>query len=184
MRVPGTKVLVAAAAMTVALADGAAAQAPPTYGGGRLAQAEQSKTYRPSVNLSLQPRGGNIAMLFDTSLKCGRNVTGVKGGDEIAWDGTNFSFRGAGRETLGRGRIDHTWTVTGQLSGGTATGTLRITGVRRGGGRRPDRCASRPTRAFTVKLPVAPAGGPAMPAPRAFYAARATTRSSTASSRR
>ena len=107
-------------------------------------------------------------MLFDSSLLCGRDVISVKGGGEVAFDGANLSFQGTGVEALGSGRLRHTWTVTGQLSGGTATGTLRITGVRRSGGR-SRKCDRRPVRAFTVKLPVAPAGGPAQPQPRAFY---------------
>jgi hypothetical protein len=172
MRVPGIRVLLVATALTVAFADIAAAQAPPppTYGGGRLVQAEPLKTYAPSVNLSLQPRGSQIAMLFDSSVSCGGRPIDIQGGDEVAWDGTNFSFQGSGRVALRRrGRLDYTWTVTGQISGGTGTGTLHVTGVRRRGGK-ARKCTRKADRAFVVKHSAALAGGPAMPAPRAFYA--------------
>jgi hypothetical protein len=166
------KVLVGAVALAAVFADTAAAQTPPpgpTYGGGTLPQAARPKTYTPSLNLSLQPRGGEIAMIWDSSVLCGPHVIDVQGGGKVAWDGTNFSFQGSGRESLRGGHMTYTWTVTGRLSGGTGTGTLHVTGVRRRGGRRI-KCTRKPDRAFTVKLPVAPAGGPAMPPPRAFYA--------------
>jgi hypothetical protein len=62
------KVLVGAAALAAAFADPGMAQAPPpgpTYGGGGLVQAERSKKYLPFVNVSLQPRGARIGMLWD-----------------------------------------------------------------------------------------------------------------------
>ena len=100
---------------------------------------------------------------------CGGTVIDTLGGGTVDWDGTNFSFQGSRTEALTKGRIRYTWTVTGQISGGTGTGTLHITGVRRRGGR-SRQCTRKPDRPFTVKLPVAPAGGPAAPGARAFHA--------------
>ena len=59
--------------------------------------------------------------------------------------------------------------MTGQLSGGRATGTLHVVGVRRRSGR-SQTCAQRPNRAFEVRFAGPPAGAPAQPLPRAFYA--------------
>jgi hypothetical protein len=127
------------------------------------------KSYTPSVNLSLQPRGAKIAMLFDTSVRCGRDIQDVAGSGEVPWDGTSFSFKGGSVRDLGRGRLAHEFTVTGQLSGGHATGTLHVVGVRRRSGR-SQKCAQRPNRAFEVRFAGPPAGGPAKPLSRAFYA--------------
>jgi len=162
-------ILVVAMALTAVLAEGAAAQPPPTLGGGLLAQAGPLRTYTPSVNLSLQPRGARIAMLFDTSVRCGRDTIDVSGSGEAPFDGTSFTFKGASLRRLGRGRVTAEWTVTGQMSGPAAAGgSLHIVGVRRVSGR-TRRCAVKPDRAFQVRLAGPLAGGAARPQPRAFY---------------
>jgi hypothetical protein len=163
------RMIVVAMALTAIAAEGAAAQAPPTFGGGRLVKAGPVKGYTPSVNLSLQPRGANIAMLFDTTVLCGHDVIDVAGSGEVPWDGASFSFKGASVQNLRPGRLAHEYTVTGTLSGGRATGTLHVVGVRRRGGR-SQRCGARPTRGFEVRFAGPPAGAPAKPQPRAFYA--------------
>jgi hypothetical protein len=165
-----TKTVVAAMVLTAAIADGAAAQAPPpTLGGGTLPTAAQPTTYTPSVNLSLQPRGARVAMLFDSTVLCGRDVIDVSGSGDVPFDGTSFSFRGASVKRVAGGRLAVEWTVDGRLSGGSATGTLHVVGVRRSSGR-SRRCARKPNRPFEVRFAGPPAGGPAQAVPRGFYA--------------
>ncbi len=108
-------------------------------------------------------------MIYDSSVLCPASTVDVMGGGEVAFDGTNFSFQGSGSTSLGKGRVTYRWTVKGQVSGGAATGTLHVTGVRRGNGR-PRKCGRKPDRAFAVRLAPSPAGAPAQPQPRAFYA--------------
>jgi hypothetical protein len=164
------KVVVTATVLVVGIAGGATAQQPPTLGGGSLPKAGPLRTYTPSVSLSLQPRGAKIAMLFDSTVRCGRDTTGISGGGEVPFDGTTFGFRGTSVQRVGRrARLAVAWTVDGRLSGGRATGTLRVGGVRRNSGR-SRKCAVKPNRAFDVRLAGPPAGGPAQPQSRAFYA--------------
>ena len=108
-------------------------------------------------------------MIYDSSVLCPASTVDVMGGGEVAFDGTNFSFQGSGSTSLGKGRVTYRWTVKGQVSGGAATGTLHVTGVRRGNGR-PRKCGRKPDRAFAVRLAPSPTGAPAQPQPRAFYA--------------
>jgi hypothetical protein len=165
-----TKTVVAAMVLTAAIAEGAAAQAPPpTLGGGRLPTAASPRTYTPTVNLSLQPRGARIAMLFDSTVLCGRDVLDVSGSGDVPFDGSNFSFRGASAQRLASGRLAVEWTVNGRLSGSSATGTLQVVGARRRSGR-TRKCARKPSRPFEVRFAGPPAGGPAQAVPRGFYA--------------
>ena len=169
---PGRSIRVLATATmlsAVVMVDGAAAQSPPTLGGGRLPSTKPAKHYRPTVNISMQPRGDKIAMLFDTSVRCGRDGFDILGAGQVAWDGTHFSFAGTNRQSVAGGRLTSRWTVTGQLSGDTARGTLHIAGVRRRSGRL-HKCARKPNRPFTVRAAGPRSGAPAKPAPNAFYA--------------
>ena len=63
-----TKLVIAAMALTATGAEGAAAQQPATFGGGRLPSAAAPQSYVPTVGISLQPRGARIAMRFDSSV--------------------------------------------------------------------------------------------------------------------
>jgi hypothetical protein len=153
-------VVVAAAALAV-LAPPAAAQEP-TFGGGSLPQISVPRTYSPTVSATVQPRGAQIAVRFDTSLVCGRDNYNVSGRRTVAWDGTSFSASRTPVISLGQGRVNVTWRLSGTVSGEVATGTLRIQGVRRAGGRRT-RCAAKRDRAFRAHLVKAPAGPAAAP---------------------
>jgi hypothetical protein len=158
------RVLGAAALLSAVMADGAAAQAPPTLGGGRLPAVKSPTSYRPTVMLALQPRGARIAMLFDSTVKCGRQVTSVLGSDEAAWNGSSFRFSGRSSEPYGSGRLKTRWTVKGQLTGDVARGILHITGTTRS-----HRCRRKPDRPFTVRIAGPRTGAPAQPPARAFY---------------
>src|SRR3954452_10323177 len=95
------RALATAAVLSAVAVDGAAAQAPPpTFGGGRLPAAKSPRHYRPTVTLALQPRGGRIAMLFDSTVLCGRDVLDIQGGGNVAWDGASFSFKGTSAKTF------------------------------------------------------------------------------------
>jgi hypothetical protein len=155
------------------LAGDASAQAPPTFGGGRLQTAAIPKRYVPSVGISIQPRGSRIAVRFDTSLLCGRESTDVTGRRVVAFDGSSFSAAGASIKTVARGTVAFEWTLSGTVSGTAANGTLRIAGVRRVSGRRR-RCAAKPVRAFDARLAGPPAGAPAQPRSRGLYAGTST----------
>ena len=131
-----TKLVIAAVALMATSAEGAAAQQPATFGGGRFPpSAAGPKGYVPTVGISLQPRGGRIAMRYDSSLACGRDVFDIVGRGEVPFDGTTFSLRGASIQNVARGRLAFEWTVNGKISGGIATGTLHVVGVRRISGR-------------------------------------------------
>ena len=165
-----TRLVVAAVALLATTgAEGAAAQQPATFGGGRLPSAAAPKSYVPTVGISLQPRGARIAMRFDSSVACGRDVFDVVGRGEVPFDGTTFSLRGASIQNVARGRLAFEWAVNGQISGGSATGTLHVVGVRRISGR-SRRCTEKPDRAFEARVAGAPAAGPAQPHPRGSYA--------------
>ena len=100
---------------------------------------------------------------------CGRDVFDVVGRRTVPFDGTTFSLRGASFQPVARGRLAFEWTFNGKISGGSATGTLHVVGVRRISGR-ARRCTEKPNRAFEARVAGAPAGGPARPQPRGFYA--------------
>ena len=165
-----TKLVIAAAALMATGAEGAAAQQPATFGGGRFPPiAAAPKGYVPTVGISLQPRGARIAMRYDSSVRCGRDVFDIVGRGEVPFDGTTFSLRGASIQNVARGRLAFEWTVNGKINGGSATGTLHVVGVRRISGR-ARRCTAKPNRAFEARVAAAPAGGPARPQPLGLYA--------------
>jgi hypothetical protein len=147
----------------------ARAQSPSTFGGGRLPTAAPPKHYDPTVGISLQPRGDRIAVRFDTTLLCGREVFSVGGRKVVAFDGSSFSAAGASVLGAARGRLTFQWTLGGTIAGSAASGTLRITGVRRTSGRKRA-CKARPTRVFDARLAAPPAAVPAQPQSRGLYA--------------
>jgi len=160
--------LVTLAVLLAVVPAGTASAQSPTYGGGRLQTAALPKTYTPTVGVSLQPRGSQIALRFDTTLRCGRDVFDATGRKLVAFDGGAFSAAGASVGRVAGGRLAFEWTLTGTISGNEANGTLRISGVRRGSGRRRA-CSAKPTRPFTARLAAAPGGAPAQPLPRGLY---------------
>ena len=139
-----------------------------TFGGGRLQTAALPKSYEPTVGISLQPRGSQIALRFDTTLRCGKEVFEASGRKVAAFDGSSFSAAGASVKPIARGRLAFEWTLSGTLSGNAASGTLRIAGVRRAAGRKRA-CAAKPTRAFEARLATAPTGAAAQPRSRGLY---------------
>jgi hypothetical protein len=70
--------------LAVVLAGDAPAQSPPTLGGGRLQTAAPPRGYEPTVGISLQPRGSQLAVRFDTSLLRGRDTFDVGGRKIVA----------------------------------------------------------------------------------------------------
>jgi hypothetical protein len=150
------------------LAGDASAQSLPTYGGGRLQTAAIPRGYEPTVGISIQPRGAQIAVRFDTTLRCGRESFEVSGRKVVPYDGSSFSATGASIANVARGRLAFEWTLSAALSGPAASGTLRIAGARRLSGR-VQRCAAKPTRAFEAKLAGPPAGAGARPRSRGLY---------------
>lgn len=155
--------------LAVGLASDTSAQSPSTFGGGRLPPfSAKPRAYVPTVGVSLQPRGSQIAVRFDTTLLCGKDTFDVTGRKLVAFDGTSFSATAASIQNVARGRLAFEWTMSGTISGSAASGTLRIAGVRRVSGRKRS-CARKPTRAFQARLTGTPAGAAARPRPRGLY---------------
>jgi len=75
-----------------------------TFGGGRLQTAALPKSYEPTVGISLQPRGSQIALRFDTTLRCGKEVFEASGRKVAAFDGSSLSAAGASVKPIARGR--------------------------------------------------------------------------------
>ena len=151
--------------LALGLAGDASAQ---TFGGGRLQTAALPKSYDPTVGISLQPRGSQIALRFDTTLRCGKEVFDATGRKVVAFDGSSFSAAGASIKRVARGRLAFEWTLSGTVAGNAASGTLRIVGVRRTSGRNRA-CAAKPTRAFEARLATPPTGAAAQPRSRGLY---------------
>jgi len=163
------RLVVAALAVAGATAGEAAAQAPTTYGGGRLPTAAVPARYEPTMGVSMQPRGDRIAVRFDSSILCGRDVFEIVGRRVVPFDGAGFTAQGATVSRVAGGRLRFEWTLAGRLTGGSFAGNLHVVGVRRSSGRRRA-CTAKPDRPFEARSPGAPAGGPAHPQPRGFYA--------------
>ncbi len=158
-----------AAAVLAGLWAAPAAAQNPGYGGGRLPSAAVPKArYVPTVGIALQPRGDQMALRFDTSLRCGRTSYDVVGRALAAFDGRGFTASAARRLRIPGGRIDFAWTLAGQADGTNASGTLRVAGTRITG-RRRTACDRKPTRSFAARVAApAPGGAPRPPAGAAF----------------
>jgi hypothetical protein len=157
-------------AVTVAVGAGvgsARAQAP-AYGGGVLPQASPPRGYTPTLGITLRPSGDRLALRFDTTLRCGRSTYDVAARRTVPFDGASIAASGAGRLRLVGGRVRFAWSIAGRVDGQTATGVLRIDGVRTVGARRRT-CSRRAERPFEARVPVAPAGAPGLPSSRAVY---------------
>src|SRR5688572_1531673 len=157
-------------AATLIVAAPAAAQAP-SYGGGLVPNRPAKGGYTPLLGSVLQPRGGQIAVRFDTYIRCGGDDYQVIGRKTVPFDGRSFRAT-ASRQfrigTRGRNRVVYRWDVRGQADGTIASGRVRIVGVRIVGGRRT-RCNRKPTRRFSARIQgPAPAGSPQPPARAGF----------------
>lgn len=152
----------------------AAAQEPPSYGGGRLPASPAKGGFTPTVGITVQPRGDRLAFRFDTELRCGRRIYTVVGRSVVPFDGRSFRGRASRRLAIGRGGGSHilfAWTLRGQVDGTIASGRLEIGGVRVVGGRRSS-CTRKPRRDSGLRTwsaallrPIAPAPARTSPAP-------------------
>jgi hypothetical protein len=138
----------------------------PAFGGGLLPYTAPPRGFNPSVGIALQPRGGDMALRFDTTLQCGGRTFEAVGRALVPFDGSALGARGASR--VPAQRLRYAWELNGVLSGQTLAGELRITGVRRSGGRRI-RCTRHPTRPFQARLGALPSGAAGAPRPAAQY---------------
>jgi len=161
-----------AVALTLLLVGDAFAQSPPTFGGGRLQTAALPGSYEPTVGISLQPRDGQIAVRFDTSVRCGKEAFEVSGRKTVPFSGGTFSLDGASVKTVAKGRLVWTWSILGEIDGSVANGNLHISGARRISGRtRP--CSAKPTRQFEARV-AAPLTGAVQPRSRGLYTGTST----------
>jgi hypothetical protein len=144
----------------------AAAQQPPSYGGGLLPAVAANGGYTPTLGIVLQPRGGQIAVRFDTYIRCGGDDYQIVGRKTVPFDGRSFRAKARRQIPIGtrRGnRVAYTWNVRGQADGTIASGRLRITGTRFVDGRRTS-CRRKPNRRFAARMQgPAPTGSPTAP---------------------
>ena len=162
---------VAGAVTVAALAVAAPAQAQ-SYGGGLLPATAAKGGYTPTLGIVLQPRGGQIAVRFDTYIRCGRRDDyRIFGRKTVPFDGRSFRAKAFRQKRIGTGRrsrIVYRWKVRGQLDGTIAAGRVTISGTRHIDGRRTA-CRRKPTRRFAARIQgAAPTGSPA-PAGRAGF---------------
>jgi hypothetical protein len=166
----GQVVTVGLVGAVLAAAAPAGAQSP-SYGGGYLPAASPPRGYSPTMAIVLQPRGGAMALHFDTTLLCDDDVYSVVGRASVPFDGRSFAAKAARQFRIGthRGnRVVFSWTLRGQVDGTIGSGRLRITGRRYIDGHRVS-CRHKPGRRFAARVegPVAP--GSPKPPPRAAF---------------
>jgi hypothetical protein len=149
----------------------AAAQEPPTYGGGKMPASAPRGSFVPTIGIVLQPRGDRIAFRFDTSIKCADSFYEVVARKVAPFDGRRFATSGSGRFGVSIRRGNHVryrWRLRGQADGTIASGRLVITGSRFLDGRRVA-CKAKPRRRFSARVAgPAPAGSPIPPAKASF----------------
>jgi hypothetical protein len=166
--------VVVAIVVGVLLASAGAADAQsPSFGGGLMPRAAGTPGgYTPTVGIVLQPRGGQIAIRFDTTMGCGRHVEDLVGRATVPFDGRSFSakklrwqFRLAGPP---RNRVTFSWRLRGTVDGAFARGSLRVTGARHYNGR-TWRCNRKTKRTWVARVEgPAPTGAPLPPARAGF----------------
>jgi hypothetical protein len=163
--------IVAVTAGAALLAATPAGAQSPSYGGGLLPSAVPPRGYTPTMGIVLQPRGGTIALRFDTTLLCGNVVYDAAGRATAPFDGRSFAAAAARQFSIGthRGnRVIFRWTLSGQVDGTIASGRLRITGRRFVDGRRTS-CRHKPVREFLARISGPAATGAPAPPPRAAF---------------
>jgi hypothetical protein len=139
-----------------------------TFGGGRFASIERSRAYRPTVGMTVQPRGDRISLRFSTTVLCGRISHDVGGIAEIPWNGSTYAAEGVGRVRLERGRVDFAWEIRGTVMGAASDGILRVVGRQVVGGR-TTACTKRPVRAYQTRAPFSRTGMGSGPEPGGAY---------------
>src|SRR4051794_28126346 len=146
----------------------AAAQDPPAYGGGKLGPDALSRTYHPTVGVVFAPRGGQVAVHVDTTVRCGRDSYQVRA-HRLGQPSTGqVTAAGKGRLALGGGRVTWHWSLGADLDGRLAVGVLTVGGKRRLGGHTTS-CNRTPQRQFRARAATAPTGATAMPPAGASY---------------
>ncbi len=136
----------------------AVAMAQTTYGGGRLASIERSRTYRPTVGFVLQTRGSTQAAIrFTTTVLCGKTSYDVSARKLVTLTGSRFSAKGASTIELDGAVLGYAWRINGGVNGQAADGVLRIAGALKTA-KRTRKCAQRPVRAFQARARYAPTG--------------------------
>jgi hypothetical protein len=141
----------------------------PSYGGGLLPGAAAPRHYNPTVGIALEQRGARLALRFDTTLLCGRDVYQVSGRRVVPMSGGHASAHASAALRLGRGRLSFGWRLSVEVGSRDARGLLTIRGNRRSRGR-AESCTHRPKRRFRALIGAAPAGPAAQPAPgRAYF---------------
>jgi hypothetical protein len=148
----------------------AAPAAAQEYGGGRF-PAKPSGNYTPTVGIVLQQRGGQMAIRFDTSIKCPGYQYEITGRKVVPFDGRSYAASGGARFAIGTRRGNHvrySWRLQGQTDGTIASGRIVVSGTRFINGRRSS-CSRKPRRRFSARVAgPAPAGSPRPPALSAF----------------
>ena len=139
---------------TVLAAAAPAGAQSPSYGGGQLPAASPPRGYTPTAGLVLQPRGGTMALRFDTSIFCGSKVYDTVGRATVPFDGRSFTAKAARQYAIGTrpgNRIVYRWRLRGEVDDTIAVVRLHITGFRqtRTGG--TTRCRRKPDRTLVAR---------------------------------
>jgi hypothetical protein len=163
----GKVVLRTAAVAAVLMAMSATPATAQDYGGGLLETAVQPrKAYKPTMGVSLQVRGSQIAVRFDTSVSCKDRGYDAVGRKVVPLDGSAFTASGESSfliGTNGRNFVVYKWTMNGTVDGTGARGTLNIRAQRKVAGKRREECSRKPNRNWSARVagPAAPGGLPA-----------------------
>jgi hypothetical protein len=154
-------------------AAGPAVAQSPSYGGGLLPGASgKPGGYTPTIGIALQPRGSQIAIRFDTTMRCARFVEELTGRATVPFDGRSFRAKKlhwmyplAGPA---RNRVTFSWRLSGTVDGAFARGKLRVVATRHFNGTHLS-CRRKPNRRWVARIEgPAPTGSPAPPARAGF----------------
>src|SRR4051794_10305119 len=89
----------------------AAAQDPPPYGGGKLGPDALSRPHPPPGGGGSAPRGGQVAVHVDTTVRCGRDSYQVRAPRLVQPSPGKVTAAGKGRLALGGGRVTWHWSL-------------------------------------------------------------------------
>jgi hypothetical protein len=155
--------------VAMALLAPASAQGAVELAGGALSYTTPTKTFEPYILVSLRPSGTAVGVHVETSLRCGRDFYDVAARGQVSGASGALTGEGAGRVSLAGGVVRWSWTLSGRLDGETATGEVRVAGVRHLDGKRTT-CDAKSVRPFAARAVAAPATTAASPVPGATYA--------------
>lgn len=168
MRGPVLSIVTVGAVLAIAAPAGAQ-----SFGGGLLPAASgKPGGYTPTIGIVLQPRGSQIAIRFDTSMRCGPHVEDLVGRAVVPFDGRSFRAKKLhwqfGLAGPPRNRVTFSWRLRGTVSGAFARGRLKVTGTRHYNGR-SWRCDRKTKRRWAARVEgPAPTGAPTPPARAGF----------------